>query len=184
MKNFANLVYSLDQTTKTNKKIELVVDFFKSACNSDKLWCIALFSGRRPKRLISTRYLREWACEVANLPTWLVEDTYSVIGDLAETISLLTPEKNGYSEKSLTAWISELRQLEKQSLEKKRHFVVNAWSTLNRKERFVFNKLITGGFRLGVSQKLTVRALSKITKIDEFELRVEIKLIKIININI
>ena len=170
MKNFANLVYSLDQTTKTNKKIELVVDFFKSACNSDKLWCIALFSGRRPKRLISTRYLREWACEVTNLPTWLVEDTYSVIGDLAETISLLTPEKNGYSEKSLTAWISELRQLEKQSLEKKRHFVVNAWSTLNRKERFVFNKLITGGFRLGVSQKLTVRALSKITKIDEFEL--------------
>ena len=29
MKNFANLVYSLDQTTKTNKKIELVVDFLK-----------------------------------------------------------------------------------------------------------------------------------------------------------
>ena len=170
MKNFANLVYSLDQTTKTNKKIELLAGFFENANNSDKLWCIALFSGRRPKRLISTGYLREWACEVTKLPTWLVEDTYSVIGDLAETISLLTPEKNQFSEKSLTAWISELRQLEKQSIEEKRHFVLNAWSTLNRKECFVFNKLITGGFRLGVSQKLTLKALSKITSIDEFEL--------------
>ena len=138
MKNFANLVYSLDQTTKTNKKIELVVDFFKSACNSDKLWCIALFSGRRPKRLISTRYLREWACEVANLPTWLVEDTYSVIGDLAETISLLTPEKNGYSEKSLTAWISELRQLEKQSLEKKTPFRCKRMVNTKQKRAFCF----------------------------------------------
>ena len=93
MKNFANLVYTLDQTTKTNKRIELLAGFFENASNSDKLWCLALFSGRRPKRLISTGYLREWACEVTNLPTWLLEETYSVIGDLAETISLLTPEK-------------------------------------------------------------------------------------------
>ena len=99
MKNFAKLVYSLDQTTKTNRKIELLVGFFKNANNSDKLWCIALFSGRRPKRLISTGYLRQWACEVTDLPTWLLEDTYSVIGDLAETISLLTPEKINFQKK-------------------------------------------------------------------------------------
>ena len=61
-------------------------------------------------------------------------------------------------------------QIEKQDIEEKRRFVVDAWSTLNRKECFVFNKLITGGFRLGVSQKLTLRALAKITNIDEFEL--------------
>jgi DNA ligase-1 len=104
------------------------------------------------------------------LPTWLLEDTYSVVGDLAETISLLTQEKKQISTKSLTSWISELRQLENEGLEEKRDFVFNAWSTLNRQERFVFNKLITGGFRLGVSQKLTIRALSKVTKIDQFEL--------------
>ena len=100
MKDFANLVYSLDQTTKTNKKIDLLVGFFENANNSDKLWCIALFSGRRPKRLISTGYLRQWACEVTDLPTWLLDDTYSVIGDLAETISLLTPAKNQFSKKN------------------------------------------------------------------------------------
>ena len=170
MENFAQLVYSLDQTTKTNKKVDLLVSFFENASNSDKLWCIALFSGRRPKRLISTKYLRQWACEQTEFPTWLLEDTYSVVGDLAETISLLTQEKKQISNKSLTSWISELRQLENKGLEEKRDFVMNAWSTLNRQERFVFNKLITGGFRLGVSQKLTIRALSKVTKIDQFEL--------------
>ena len=93
MKDFAKLVYNLDQTTKTNKKIGLLVSFFKNASDKDKLWCIALFSGRRPKRLISTSYLREWAGEATKLPTWLIEDTYTVVGDLAETISLLIPKK-------------------------------------------------------------------------------------------
>ena len=170
MKDFAKLVYNLDQTTKTNKKIELLVSFFKNASDKDKLWCIALFSGRRPKRLISTGYLREWAGEATKLPTWLIEDTYTVVGDLAETISLLIPEKSETSSKNLSSWISELRQLENQSLEEKRSFVFGAWSTLNRQECFVFNKLITGGFRLGVSQKLTLKALSQITSIDEFDL--------------
>ena len=45
MKDFAKLVYNLDQTTKTNKKIGLLVSFFKNASDKDKLWCIALFSG-------------------------------------------------------------------------------------------------------------------------------------------
>lgn len=33
---------------------------------------------------------------------------------------------------------------------------------MNYAERFVFNKLITGSFRIGVSQKMMVNALSKI----------------------
>jgi DNA ligase-1 len=109
-----------------------------SASNSDKLWCLALFSGRRPKRLISTGYLREWACEVTNLPTWLLEETYSVIGDLAETISLLTPEKNRFSEKSLTEWISELRQLEKQNIEEKASICRGCMVNAKQKRMFCF----------------------------------------------
>lgn len=41
------------------------------------------------------------------------------------------------------------------------------WKVLNYYERFVFTKLITGGFRIGVSQKLMTKALSKATGIDE-----------------
>ena len=39
--------------------------------------------------------------------------------------------------------------------------LTESWSQLSRNERFVFNKLITGAWRVGVSQDLVVRALSK-----------------------
>jgi DNA ligase-1 len=37
---------------------------------------------------------------------------------------------------------------------------------MDREERFVFNKLITGGFRIGVSQKTMVNALARTVKLD------------------
>ncbi len=39
---------------------------------------------------------------------------------------------------------------------------MDSWQQMNRDERFVFNKLITGSFRIGVSQKMIVNALTKI----------------------
>src|SRR5690606_29213028 len=41
------------------------------------------------------------------------------------------------------------------------------WLSLNYYERFVFSKLITGSFRIGVSQKLMTRALAKATGLEE-----------------
>ena len=35
----------------------------------------------------------------------------------------------------------------------RKDFVLKAWATLGGTERFIFNKLITGGFRVGISQK-------------------------------
>jgi DNA ligase-1 len=37
---------------------------------------------------------------------------------------------------------------------------------MTKEERFVFNKLITGGFRIGVSQKVMVNALAKTVALD------------------
>jgi len=45
--------------------------------------------------------------------------------------------------------------------------ILSAWATLNATERFLFNKLLTGGFRVGVSQKLMTRALATATGIEE-----------------
>ena len=49
----------------------------------------------------------------------------------------------------------------------KREAVTDAWKVLDYTERYLFNKLITGNFRVGVSQKLMTRALSKATGIEE-----------------
>ena len=57
--------------------------------------------------------------------------------------------------------------LKKQSDEVKKDYLFINWKCLDYYGRFVFTKLITGGFRIGVSQKLMTKALSKATGIDE-----------------
>lgn len=91
MKNFAALFNAVDQTTKTTVKVAALAEYFTTAAEEDRLWTVALFSGRRPKRAVTTTKLREWASEASGVPLWLFEDSYAIVGDLAETISLVLP---------------------------------------------------------------------------------------------
>ena len=167
MKRFAALFTALDQTTKTNTKVAALAAYFREAPDADKLWTIALLSGRRPKRVVTSTQLREWAAARADLPLWLFEESYAVVGDLAETMALILPEPEGTSEASLSDWITRLRGATGSEEETRRALVEEAWSTLGAAERFVFNKLLTGGFRMGVSQKLMTRALAQATGLEE-----------------
>ncbi len=170
MKRFATLFNTIDQSTKTSVKVTALAGYFAEAEEADRLWTVALFSGRRPKRAVTTTRLREWAAEVSEVPLWLFEDSYAIVGDLAETIALVLPPNSETSNQSLSHWIKALRDLSNvDDLERKR-FVLRAWKTLGGTERFVFNKLITGGFRVGVSQKLMTRALAQSTGKPEAEL--------------
>ena len=170
MKDFARLFTALDQTTKTSLKTAALADFFRQAAESDRLWTIALFSGRRPKRSVTTTRLREWAAEHAGLPLWLFEECYPVVGDLAETIALILPPAARDSDLGLTHWITHLRSLSDQPEEARKAAILTAWEQLDTTQRFLFNKLLTGGFRIGVSQKLMTRALALATGKDEAEL--------------
>jgi len=126
-----------------------------------------LFTHRRNKRTVKTTLLREWAAEISDIPLWLFEDSYHIVGDLAETISLVVPNNISNSNKSLTNWIHEIEALKNVDDEDKKSFILKAWSTLDQNQRFLFNKLITGGFRIGVSKKSVTKALSKFTNIEE-----------------
>jgi DNA ligase-1 len=167
MNDFAQLFLELDQTTKTNVKVAALADYFGRVSDTDKLWTIAILSHRRPKRTVTTTLLRQWAAEFGTVPLWLFEESYHVVGDLAETIALVLPRQEQKSDQSLSYWIGYIRSLDKQEEEFKKEKIREAWMQLDSIERFVFNKLITGGFRMGVSQKLMVRALSKYTGVEE-----------------
>lgn len=167
---FADLVKVLGTSTKTNDKLHALVQYFELADDKDKVWVIALFSGRKPKRAVNTTQLATWCVEVANLPGWLFGESYHTVGDLAETISLLLPETvaadNIFESKPLHFYIDTFRQIEKQDESIKKQFIVDSWKQMNQNERFVFNKLITGAFRIGVSQKMMVNALAKFTSLE------------------
>ena len=161
MKNFAQLFTQLDQTTKTLKKVAALVEYFGRVDDKDRLWAIAILSHRRPKRTVKTSLLRQWAAELSHVPLWLFEESYHVVGDLAETIALVLPPPTEEHDASLTDWIEVIKALNKKEDEVKKEAVVNAWAGLTYNERYVFNKLITGSFRVGVSQKLMMRALAQ-----------------------
>ena len=167
MKNFAELIKALDSTNKTNIKVEALTDYFRNASPEDKVWTIAILSHRRPPRPVNTTLLRLWANELANIPLWLFEESYHIVGDLAETIALIIPVTKEHSDKSLSEYLREMIALKKKSDEEKKEYLQQNWLALNYYERFVFTKLITGSFRIGVSQKLMTRALSKAENVDE-----------------
>ena len=167
MRKFATLFTKLDQTTKINTKVVALADYFKIASEEDRLWTVAILSHRRPKRTVNTTRLREYAAELSGLPLWLFEESYHVVGDLAETIALILPKPTQESDYSLSYWIEYIKAMGDMEEEEKKEKVIAAWQQLTYEERFIFNKLITGSFRVGVSQKLMVRALSKYAGIEE-----------------
>ena len=170
MKQFSNLISSIEITNKTNAKIEALVHYFRTAGDKDKLWLIALFTGKRPPRPIKTSLMKEWCMEITKLPEWLFLESYGTVGDLGETLALLLPAPNNRLNLSLSEWMNELKALKSKTDCEKKAFVLAAWNGLEQQERLIFNKLIGGSFRIGVSKKTLVNALAKLTDIDANQL--------------
>lgn len=167
MQKFADLFRNLDSTTSVNEKVKILADYFKAADENDRLWALALLSGRRPKKTVTTTLLRNWAAEAAQIPEWLFEESYHAVGDLAETISLVVRQEVIQKTGNLASMMRLLISLEKEDEERKKELITGAWKGMDASGRLVFNKLITGGFRLGVAQKTVEKALSKVTGISE-----------------
>ena len=167
MEEFAALIKELDSTNKTTVKVAALTRYFQRVPGKDKVWAIAILSHRRPPRPVNTTLLRTFAAELAQIPLWLFEESYHIVGDLAETIALVIPPSEENSEKSLSQFLDEIIDLKSATESEKKEYLHENWLALNYYERFVFTKLITGSFRIGVSQKLMTRALSKATDIDE-----------------
>jgi len=165
MKAFSQLYTRLDQTNKTNEKVSLLKDYFTQAADQDKLWALALFSHRRPRKLLSSSLLRLWASERSGIPLWLLEESYHTVGDLAETISLLLPPPSRVVDQSIAECISLLQQLGSMTESERKSRILEVWDSMNASERLVFIKLMTGNFRIGISQTLVIRALSEVTSI-------------------
>lgn len=167
MRAFSELFTRIDQTTSTNEKIDALADYFEHADPKDAVWCVALLTGKTPKRTIKSGELRDWCAEVSSTPTWLLEESYHVVGDLAETISLLLKGADNGARYKLHEVINSLVALENKTDEQRKAYITGMWRQLSQQELFVFNKLITGGFRMGVSDKITIKALAKRYNIDE-----------------
>jgi DNA ligase 1 len=168
MRAFSELYEELDTTTSTNLKVAAMVRYFKSAPPADAAWAAYILSGHRLKRCIGPALLYRWLIEECGLPEWLVEESRATVGDLAETIALLTEGAGDDGsrqapEVSLSAWLEErLLPLRADDEPRQRAAIVNWWHTLPYRESFLVNKFLTGELRVGVSELLVTRALSEV----------------------
>ena len=168
MKAFADLYTALDETTATSGKVAALAAYFAAAPAKDAAWAVHFLMGRRPKRLVGSAKLRAWAAAEADVPDWLFEESYEAVGDLAETITLLLSDTGSPSDRSLSEWVEDrLLALRGQDDAVQRTELARAWRELGRRERYVWNKLLTGSFRVGASAQLVVRALSQVSGVDE-----------------
>ena len=170
MRQFAALFAALDASTRTNDKVARLADWFRAAPAADRVWTVALFSGRRPRRVITATALRAWAAEAAEIPDWLFAESYAVTGDLAETIALLLPPAAAPGDAGLADWMARLAALSAADEDARRDGIRAAWDDLDPAGRFLFVKLLTGGFRVGVSRTLMLRALAEATGQDAADL--------------
>ncbi|MGD8612084.1 MAG: ATP-dependent DNA ligase, partial [Desulfobacterales bacterium] len=167
MKLFSRLYTTLDETTRTKAKVQTLVDYFQQAPPEDAIWAIHFLIGRKPRQVIPTRKLKEWAAQLAGIPDWLFDASYDVVGDLAETITLVLPLSTRIQNRPLHVWVEEiLLPLRGKNESVRQRAIRDAWQQLDNPQRFVCNKLITGAFRVGVSQRLVTRALSQMSGID------------------
>lgn len=164
MKRFAQLYSHLDASASTAHKVAAMRAYFAQAPAADAAWGLFFLLGNRLKRVVPPSRLRLWLVEETRLPASVVEESYAHVGDLAETIALLldpgADAPHPPSPPSLHDCVGGLLGLAGQDEALQRAHVAEHWRELPFLESFVFNKLLTGSLRVGVSAGLAARALA------------------------
>lgn len=167
MREFARLYAELDETTSTTRKLDALQSYFSHAAPENAAWAVYFLAGGKPRQAVPTKLLRQYAIEYAGLDEWLFDESYHAVGDMAETIAHILPPPNRRSDVGLAEWMEQrigpLRGADSGTI---KEALYAAWDELDWRERFLFVKLIGGGFRVGVSRLLVTRALAVIAAVD------------------
>jgi DNA ligase-1 len=176
MQAFCRLFDQLDRTRATGGRVELLAAHFAAAAPADAAWALHCLLGRQRRRLITGRRLREICLEASGLPSWLFDDCHAQVGDSAETVALLwchramAADAQGLRQQPLHHWMERiLPDLAALQGEEQAAAVGALWSQLEPGELLVINKLLTGGFRVGVGPGLVVKALARHGGLEEAE---------------
>lgn len=161
MRAFTGLYDAIDSTTATGEKLAAMADYFKNASASDAAIAAYFLSGQRVLRSVPTRLLYELTLETTGLPGWLVDACYAQVGDFGETIALLLPDPGAGTDASLTEiYEQSIVPLATSDDAARRAIILDAWRAMDARQRYVYQKLIRGGLRVGVQKKMVVRAIA------------------------
>lgn len=164
MKAFADLIHHIILSQSRNRKLDILTDYFINTPDPERGYTLAILTGNLAFPLIKPSQLKTTMLE--KIDPLLYALSYDYVGDLAETIAYLWPSASGYLPPSLDNIVLTLQtNSRQQSME---HII--AWLNVSTPlERWALIKLIIGGLRIGLSERLAKMALSQISETSTVE---------------
>ncbi len=157
MQTYAALLDRLILTPGRNAKLTLLADYFASTPDPDRGWALAALTGELDLKSVKAGQIRSLV--MARMDEELFRLSYDYVGDLAETVSLVWPEKPGANAiPTLTDIVTELSAATRAQGEK----LIEGWlDAMDASGRWALLKLVTGGLRIGVSARLAKQAAAQ-----------------------
>ena len=157
MERFAELLDRLVFTSSRNAKLRLMGGYFRQVGDPDRGHALAALTGVLEFKEAKPGQIRSLVQD--RVDPVLFEWSYDYVGDLAETTALIWPAKPGANRKpEITEVVETLAQTKRAHVPE----LIARWlDALEPTERWALLKLITGGLRVGVSQRLAKTALSE-----------------------
>ena len=165
MKRFSELLLNLIFTSSRNDKIAHIINWINGSDIEEIGWGLSIICQELDISKVKPSIIKE--ISISHLDKYLFDISYDYVGDMAETVSLIWPEKitkeKNFLNASLTKVIYDLKNITKQDAPK---LISNYLNNFDQNTRWAFLKIITGGLRVGVSSRLAKIALSNFYKKD------------------
>ena len=162
MKAFSDLLDRLIYTRSRNTKLRLIADYLRATPDPDRGWALAALTGSLDLPGIKPAVIRALIEE--RVDPVLFRMSRDFVGDTAETIALLWPEREGEAQDlSLNAIVHRLMTLGRSEAPAALAAMLDA---LDANERFALLKMATGALRIGVSARLAKTALAQAFDLD------------------
>ncbi len=163
MRAFAELIDRLIYTRSRNAKVRLIGDYLKETPDPDRGWALAGLTGGLDLPAVKPAQIR--AMIDARVDPVLFRMSRDYVGDTAETVALLWPERpiSGDVDLSLGAIIARLQHLSRAEAP---DVLADYLDRLDSNARFALLKIASGALRIGVSARLAKTALAQAFDLD------------------
>ncbi|HOY78345.1 MAG TPA: cisplatin damage response ATP-dependent DNA ligase [Hyphomonadaceae bacterium] len=156
MQAFASLLERLVLTPSRNAKLQLICDYLRHTTDPSRGWALAAITGDLDIPSVKPAAIRELVA--SRVDPVLFNLSYDYVGDLAETISLIWPQRPGANR---APDLNEIVETLLESTKAQGLKLVEGWlDALDSTGRWGLLKLITGGLRVGVSARLARQAVA------------------------
>ncbi|OCW56385.1 cisplatin damage response ATP-dependent DNA ligase [Hoeflea olei] len=169
MDRFADLLDTLAFTPSRNAKLTLLADYLRRVPDPERGYALAALARDLDIPAVKPAQLRELIG--ARMDAELFAYSYDYVGDLAETIALAWPERASIPSRNDAPGVAEVVETLQAASRREGPALVEAWlDRLDPPGRYALLKLVTGGFRMGLSARLIKQALAGFGQVEVNEI--------------